>query len=259
LFALRDSAGPARLPLATGVLVAANVIAYLLAVEHGGSIVDGPSSQTLVTYGAIPYEFAHLSSHCALGAAGFAQAVLCTGQAGVAGTAAAQPPTWETAFTSLFIHANVLALVLNMSFLGVFAATLEGVLGALRLALLYLLGGLVALGVAVAASSDSVAPLVGSSGALAAVLSAYVLLQPNARVLAILGAPMPRTREIPAWGLFALWLVVEVVLAAAHVVTPVGGGSSLVIDSLVGGVAFGLLAARLLARGGPPRRPGRAS
>jgi membrane associated rhomboid family serine protease len=251
VFALRDSVRLARRPLATAALVAANVIAYLLAVEHGGSIIDGPSSQTLIAYGAIPYEFAHLSSHCALGAAGFSQAVLCTGQPRVTGTLAPQPATWETAFTSLFIHANVLALVLNMSLLAVLGATLESILGRLRFVLFYLLGGLVGLAVAVAASADSVAPLIGSSGALAAVLSGYVLLAPNARVLAIIGA-IPRTRELPAWALFALWLVVEVVLAVAHVVTPVGGGAAPVIDSLIGGTALGLLAVRPLARRAGP-------
>ena len=42
-------------------------------------MIDGPSSATAVHFGAIPYELAHLSRHCDLGAAGFSQTVLCTG------------------------------------------------------------------------------------------------------------------------------------------------------------------------------------
>jgi membrane associated rhomboid family serine protease len=247
-----------RSGLVTALLVAANVIAYLLAARHGGSIVDGPGSQTVVAYGAIPYEFAHFSSHCALGAAGFSQSVLCTGQAGVTGTLVSQPPTWETAFSSLFIHANVLALALNMSFLAVFGAKLEDALGHLRFLLLYLLGGLAALAVAVAASPGSVAPLLGGSGAVAAVLSGVVVLKPSSRPLAA-AAPLTRTRELPAWALLGLWLVIEVALAAAHAVTALGSGSAPVIDSLVGGVAFGLLAVRPLARHRRPRVPALAA
>ena len=80
---LRDSIRLQRLPLVTIALIAVNVLAYLIAISAGGSILDGPTLQTVVHYGAIPYEFTHLSSHCDLSAAGFTQAVLCTGQVNV--------------------------------------------------------------------------------------------------------------------------------------------------------------------------------
>ena len=61
---LRDSIRLARLPVVTIALIAANVVAYLLSIRGGGSIFDGPTASTIVRYGAIPYEFTHLSSHC---------------------------------------------------------------------------------------------------------------------------------------------------------------------------------------------------
>ena len=246
---LRDSIRLTRWPLVTIALVAANVIAYLLSVAHGGSIVDGPASSTIVAYGAIPYEFAHLGSHCELGGAGFSQAVLCTGQAGVTGTVTAQPPTWATAFSSMFVHANLLAIIVNMAFLAVFGATLETRIGRLRFLAFYVLGGLVALALTVAASAGSVAPSVGAAGAVAAVVGGYVLLHPRTRVLAAL-LPQLRTADLPAWALLGLWLALELALGALHVITPAGGGVRTIAYALIGGLGFAVLTAHLFARGG---------
>jgi membrane associated rhomboid family serine protease len=255
LFPLRDSVRLTRRPLVTLALVAANVIAYLLAIRHGGSVVDGPSSETVVAYGAIPYEFAHLGSHCALGAAGFSQSVLCSGQAGVTGTVAPQPATWQTAVSSMFLNKNALAILLAMAFLAVFGATLEDNIGRLRFLALYLLGGLAALAVAIAANPGSVTPALGAAGAVAAVLGGYVVLQPRAGVL-MTSAPLLRRRELPAWGALLLWLALELVLGVAHVITPAGSPAGVVYAMQFGGLAFGLLTVRAFARGqtlGPPR------
>src|SRR5581483_6499634 len=110
LIPLRDSAPLSRVPLVTVTLLAATVIAYLVAIASGGSLIDGPSSATLVHFAAIPYELAHPGRHCDLGAEGFSQIILCTGRLGVVGTPASQPPTWLTLLTSPFLHANLLHL-----------------------------------------------------------------------------------------------------------------------------------------------------
>src|ERR1700689_722962 len=155
---LRDSVRLARLPLVTIALIALNVIAYLLAIRGGGSILSGPTSATLVRYGAIPYEFTHLSSHCELALSGFASTVLCSGHAGVVGTAAPQPATWETLFTSMFLHANLLHIGGNMVFLAVFGGTLEDAIGRARFLAYYLLAGIAALALTVAVSPDATTP-----------------------------------------------------------------------------------------------------
>ncbi len=245
---LRDSVRRTRRPLVTIALVAANVIAYLLSIRHGGSIIDGPTRATVVAYGAIPYEFAHLGSHCALGAAGFSQTVLCSGQAGVIGTVAPQPATWQTAFAAMFLHTNLLALAIEMAFLAVFGATLEDTVGRLRFLALYILGGLAALGLTVAASSGATAPTLGGGGAIAAVLGGYILLYPRATVLTSFVAAL-RNRELPAWALLALWLTLELVLGTLHVTTPAGGGAGPLYYTQIGGFAFGLLSVRAFARG----------
>ena len=248
---LRDSVRLARWPIVTIALIVANVIAYLVSISSsGGSIIDGPSVSTIINYGAIPYEFAHLSSHCALGPAGFSQTVLCSGQAGVGGIALPQPATWETAFTSMFLHANLLHIGGNMVFLAVFGATLEDTIGRLRFLVFYFLGGLAALALTVAVSPDSVAPTLGASGAIAAVLGGYILLYPRARILTLVLLILFFTIiELPAWVMLGLWLIFDAVLGALHVITPFGGGAGVAYYAHIGGFAFGLLAVRAFAHG----------
>ena len=248
---LRDSVRLARWPIVTIALIVANVIAYLISISSaGGSIINGPSVSTIINYGAIPYEFAHLSSHCALGAAGFSQTVLCSGQPGVGGIPPPQPATWETAFTSMFLHANLLHIGGNMVFLAVFGATLEDTIGRLRFLVFYFLGGLAALALTVAVSPDSAVPTLGASGAIAAVLGGYILLYPRARILTVVLLILFFTIvELPAWVMLGLWLIFDAVLGALHVITPFGGGAGVAYYAHIGGFAFGLLAVRAFAHG----------
>jgi membrane associated rhomboid family serine protease len=251
LIPLRDSVKLARRPLVTAALVAGSVIAYLFSIR-GGSIVDGPTKETLVAYGAIPYELTHFGSHCALAAAGFSQTVLCSGQRGVIGPTPSQPATWETVFSSLFVHVNLLALALEAVFLAVVGATLEDALGRPRFLALWLLGGLAALALTAAVHPGSTTPAIGASGAIAAVAAGYVVLHPDARIQTLVALPfffgLPR---LPAWALLGVWLALEIVLAALHAITPPGGGAGMASVALAGGLAFGVLAVRVFARGRP--------
>jgi membrane associated rhomboid family serine protease len=252
LIPLRDGVKLTRPPLVTAALVAGSMVAYLLSIRGGGSIVDGPTHQTIVAYGAIPYELTHFGSHCALAAAGFSQTVLCSGQRGVIGTTPSQPATWATVFSSLFVHANVWQLALEAAFLAAFGATLEDALGRPRFLAFWLLGGLAALALSAAVHPDSTTPAIGACGAVAAVAAGYVVLHHDARIQTLVALPfffgLPR---LPAWALLGVWLALEVVLAAAHAITPPGGGAGLAAVALAGGLAFGLLAVRVFARGRP--------
>ena len=260
LIPLRDSIRLARLPLVTIALIVANVIAYLLAIRGGGSIVGGPTADTLVHYGAIPYEFTHTSSHCDLAANGFVTNVICSGQPGVTGTAPPQPATWETAFTAMFLHANLLHIGGNMVFLAVFGCTLEDAMGRLRFLAFYLLAGIAALALTIAVSPDSTAPTLGASGAIAGVLGGYILVFPRARILTVVLLIFFFTlAELPAWALLGLWLIFDALLGAFGVATPFGGGAGVAYYAHIGGFAFGLLAVRGFLRGRTPYRVARTA
>ena len=127
LIPLRDSIRLARLPLVTIALIAANVIAYLLSIRDGGSILGGPTHSTLVALRRDPYEFTHLAQPLRTRrwrlSAGRRSAPASRAWSG---TAPPQPPTWETVFTSMFLHANLLHIGGNMVFLAVFGCTRRG-------------------------------------------------------------------------------------------------------------------------------------
>jgi membrane associated rhomboid family serine protease len=252
LIPLKDNIRLARLPLVTLALIAANVIAYLLAIRNGGSIIDGPGADTLLRYGAIPYEFSHWGAHCGFALAGLTENVACTGQPHVVGTAPSQPATFETAFTAMFLHANILHIAGNMVFLAVFGMTVEDRMGRLRFLAFYLLGGLAALALQIAVAPNSDVPTLGASGAIAAVLGAYIVLYPRARILTVVILIFFFTIvELPAWTMLALWLAFDGVLGAVGVTTPFGGGAGVAYYAHIGGFAFGVLLGWWLARRAP--------
>jgi membrane associated rhomboid family serine protease len=242
-------------PLVTIAIVLINVIAYLLEIRHGGSFFGGPSEQTAVRWGAIPYELTHPGDHCELIAhtlpGATASTVHCQGQPGLIGAAAAQPATWLTVFTSMFLHGGFLPIAANMLFLAVFGPTVEDGMGRLRFAVFYLLGGIVALAALLAAGPSSTDPALGASGAIAAVLGGYVLLHPHARVITLIFIIFFFTIvEIPALALLGVWFVLDGVAAA---INSTGTEGFAYAAQIGGGLLFGLAAIRAFAKRLPPR------
>ena len=92
---------------------------------------------------------------------------------------------WQP-FTYMFLHAGLLHLGGNMLFLWIFGNNVEDVMGRARFVAFYLLGGIAALGLQVAIGPNSDVPTIGASGAIAAVLGAYLLTFPRARVLTVI-------------------------------------------------------------------------
>ncbi len=263
LFPLKDNIPLARFPLMTVVLVAVNVVAYLLEIRHGGSFFGGPSPEVAVHYGAIPYELTHPGRHCDLLAPrtleGIGSTVACEGLPGVVGNPSAQPATGETVFTSMFLHGGFLHIFGNMLFLAIFGPTIEDSMGRARFLTFYLLGGVIALGAQVLVAPDSTAPTLGASGAIAAVLGGYMLLYPRARILSlVLIIFFVTIIEVPALALLGFWFVLQLVLGVAGLASPLGGGGGIAYFAHIGGFAFGLLLIRFFARTdrGSPGRPG---
>jgi len=84
-----------------------------------------------------------------------------------------------TLFTSMFLHAGFLHIIGNMLFLWVFADNIEATIGNVNFIIFYLLGGLAASLVHIYLNPTSTIPTVGASGAIAAVLGAYMVLFPK--------------------------------------------------------------------------------
>jgi membrane associated rhomboid family serine protease len=165
---------------------------------------------------------------------------------------------WEvTSFTAMFMHGSWLHILGNMLFLWVFGNNVEDSLGKVRYLFFYLLSGYAATGlqtvVTLTAGSpaDGAVPNLGASGAVSGVLGAYLVLLPNATVLALLFfflLPVPAFLFLGFWFLFQLWE------GGFSLVQPEAGGG-VAFFAHIGGFVFGLLTVRIFMR----RRPLRPS
>lgn len=247
----------------TVALIVINVVVYLLSIRHGGSFFGGPTNSTSVRYGAIPFELTHPGHHCGLvtvqTAEGIGNTVACQGQPGVSGTPPSQPATWQTVFSSMFLHGGFLHIFGNMLFLAIFGPNVEEAMGRVRFGLFYILGGLAALGAQVAIDPSSSAPTLGASGAIAAVLGGYILLYPRARVLTlVLIIFFVTIVELPAVLLLGFWFLTQIYFGAAGLSDPVGSAGGVAYFAHIGGFIFGIALIGLFAkhrRSVPPRYP----
>jgi membrane associated rhomboid family serine protease len=256
---LKDNIPTNRFPFVTVALILANVVVYLLAIRHGGSIISGPDTQEVLKYGAIPYTFTHWGKHCGIAETVRGAAIVCQGQPGVSGTPPDTIPTWETIFTAMFMHASILHIGGNMLFLWIFGNNVEDAMGPVKYVGFYIVGGIAALALQVAVGPSSTAPTLGASGAIAAVLGGYILLYPRARVLTLVFIVFFFTViELPALVVLGFWFIEQAVFGAAGLTNPAGGGGGVAYFAHVGGFVFGLAAIKLLAtrrRQLPPRYP----
>jgi membrane associated rhomboid family serine protease len=235
-----------RLPLVTIALILADVIVYVLALVHGGSFFDGPSPETALRYGAIPYELTHPGSHCGqftvMTSFHTHSSILCLGGAEkLFGPIPHRPATWLTVLTSIFLHGSFLSLLANAAALALFGLNVEDALGRVRFLAFYVLGAVAALALTVLFSPSSQAPALGSAGAVAAVLGAYLSLFPRARIIGVALIPFFATIvEAPAALLAGVWLLAQPWVGLADLAGPVHGRWAL---ALAAQCAVALLAA----------------
>jgi rhomboid family protein len=153
------------------------------------------------------------------------------------------------AITSMFMHASWLHLGGNMLFLWIFGNNVEDAMGRLRFVLFYFLGGIAATTLQTfvtfhwGSQGDTTVPSLGASGAISAVLGAYLLLLPTASVLTFvffLLIEIPAILFLGIWFLFQLW-------QGGYAVTHPESGGGVAFFAHVGGFAFGLLTVRAFA------------
>ena len=151
--------------------------------------------------------------------------------------------------SALFLHADWAHLLGNLVFLLIFGLPAERVMGPWRFLLLFLLGGAVANLAAVLAIGAPQQLVIGASGAVSAVIGAYLALFPRAKlgVVLPLGLFLEFVRA-PASLLIGIWALLQVVFAY---IGPAFGAVAWVAH--VAGFAFGVVFA-LVARAGIARR-----
>ena len=218
---LRDANPVRRAPVVTPVIIAACTAAFaaeLLVLAQGG----GAALEALFeTRGSVPSDLVS-----ALGR----------------GDLTADPVL--DVFTSMFLHGGWLHLLGNLLFLWIFGGRVEDRVGRIRFLVVYVAGGVAAGAAHVLSDPASAIPVIGASGAISAVLGAYLVLFPRARIqsLVFLGF-FYQLVAVPAVIVLGFWFLLQVVD---------GIGSLGATTSLDGGVAFfahigGFVAGALLA------------
>jgi membrane associated rhomboid family serine protease len=218
---LRDANTTRRTPVVTLALIALCAVVFgyeLVVVAQGG---EAALNELFEVRGSVPAELvAAISS----------------------GNLVSEPVL--DVLTSMFLHAGWLHLLGNLLFLWIFGARLEDRVGRIRFLLIYLVGGVVAVAAQTLSDPTSTEPMIGASGAIAAVLGAYLLLFPRARIqsLVFLGF-FYQLIAVPAVIVLGFWFLLQVVD---------GIGSLGATTGVTGGVAFfahigGFVAGALLA------------
>jgi membrane associated rhomboid family serine protease len=252
---LKDNIPTDRFAVVTFGLVLANVIVYLLAISHGGSFFGGPSLHETFKYGAIPYQLSHYGQHCYAAvqpdplSGAFTEQILCQGRDQLSGPLPSRIPAWATIFTSMFMHGGFLHIAGNMLFLWIFGNNVEDSMGRLRFFGFYILGGLAAFALQFAVDPNATEPMLGASGAIAAVLGAYIVLYPRARVLSLVIIIFFFTVvELPAFVLLGIWFAIDALLPALGQIGQVGSSGGVAYYAHLGGFLFGLLVIRAIAQ-----------
>ena len=226
---LRDDNPRSGTPIVTIALIVVNAMVWLFQVSQG-------VAQTTFDYGAIPQFLLHGTRDGIIHVPGN---LLELHQ---------EVPFPFTILTSMFMHGGWLHIIGNMWFLWIFGDNVEDAMGHVKYLVFYLMGGVAAAAAQVLATPASSAPMVGASGAIAAVLGGYLVLFPHARVKCLwILIIFITTIWLPAWLLLGLWFV-------SQFFVPTGAGVASMAH--VGGFVTGLALVKLFAgrRRPPPRQ-----
>ncbi len=195
---------PARFPVVTATIIGLNALVFLVELTRGEAFVT--------TWSVIPHDIA--AGHHLI-----------------------------TILTAMFMHASWSHILGNMVFLWAFGPEIEDLMQPRRYLAFYLLGGLAATAAQVGADPSSTVPNLGASGAIAAVMGAFVVTYPRDKIRSLLVIfVFIRTAYIPAVLLIGVWFLMQFVSLGAVAQQPAGG---VAYAAHVGGFIFGAVTARL--------------
>jgi membrane associated rhomboid family serine protease len=150
---------------------------------------------------------------------------------------------WITILTAMFMHGSWSHILGNMVYLWAFGPEIEDAMNRLLYLAFYLLGGLVAMLAQIAANPHSTVPNLGASGAIAAVMGAFLVTYPHDRIRTfLLFFVFVRIAFIPSALLIGFWFLSQLFSAGAVAQVQTGGVAYL---AHIGGFLFGVVTARI--------------
>ncbi|MEM2369728.1 MAG: rhomboid family intramembrane serine protease [Candidatus Bathyarchaeia archaeon] len=215
-----DENKPSKTPYVNYALTVANIIIFFFFLIQGWRALN----RAIILYGVIP-------------------AYILSGE------------RLQTLFTSMFIHADILHLLGNMVYLWVFGDNIEDTFGHIKYLVFYLLGGLFASLVHICSTllslfvkpipyvvSELSTPAVGASGAISAVLGAYMLIYPNARIRTLVFYLFIVTVvSVPAYYYLGFWFIYQLLMG---IISLTGLSSGVAFWAHIGGFIFGIITAK---------------
>lgn len=150
---------------------------------------------------------------------------------------------------SMFFHGGWAHLLGNMLYLWLFGDNIEDRFGAILYVWIYFIGGFAASVAQILIDPNSPIPLIGASGAIAAVLGSYLILFPGVRVRGIIFFGFfARLAEWPAWGVLGLWFVLQLLNGAASLGVAIGASGGVAFFAHIGGFVMGAVLTWFLMR-----------
>jgi membrane associated rhomboid family serine protease len=247
LIPISDANPTRRTPVVTIGLIVANVLAFFFLEPSFG---NGPEASAYFFENApLPCQAAEVvgddNVDCPVGR------VLIRGLGAVVVPDRDALSLLTAVLLSTFLHAGFLHIAGNMLFLWVFGNNIEDYLGPVKFLAFYLVGGIVAAFAHIFTHLSDFFPSVGASGAVAAVMGAYIVLFPRARVNVLVPIFFFFTfLQLSAIAVLGLWFVYQFIIGLQDAS---GGGNAVAWMAHVGGFLFGVISILLL--GGRPHRP----
>jgi len=207
MFPLYDTARSRTFPLINLTLIVANILAYLYELQMGNNVLES----FIFKWGLVP---ARLISD--------------------------PTNTWNTIYTSMFLHGGWFHILSNMWVLFIFGDNVEARMGKMKYLIFYLLSGTAAGLLQTYILPTSQIPMIGASGAIAGVLGAYLVLFPRSRVASLVPILFIFTIvEIPAFIFLIFWFLLQ--LYSGWLSFQGISGSGIAWWAHVGGFVFGLV------------------
>jgi membrane associated rhomboid family serine protease len=164
------------------------------------------------------------------------------------------PEPWGISwFTSMFMHGSWDHILGNMLFLAIFGKNVEDAFGRLRYLVFYVAGGFAATMTQTAvtllfgSAAAARVPNLGASGAIAAVLGAFFVLYPTARIRTLV---LVFFVEIPAWVYLGGWFLYQLVEGNFGLASASANGGGVAFFAHIGGFVFGAAVALVLVKAG---------
>ena len=215
---IRDTIQSKNYPVVNNIIIAANVLLYLVQLTQGDRL-----NHFFITYGLVParYSVPQIAAYFTSG-----QQVL-------------------SFFSFMFIHGGFWHLLGNMWSLYIFGDNVEDRLGPLRYLLFYLLCGFLSGISHLFINWHSQVPTIGASGAIAGVMGAYLLLFPRAKVLTLIPIFfIPIFVDIPAFLFLGFWFLLQFISAAGSS----GQAGGVAWWAHIGGFVFGMIFVKLFLK-----------